>query len=218
MVLCSKAILEHVNVRSACYVLSEATLFNATLLVESVHGYITANMETFLESGMLDDMPTHLIEYLTAYIRRRQYEKSPVQRSHRLVETAMNNQSEWLALQDIPEPIVRSGITGLHKHSPKLSPSNPGRRGQTRPSATESPTNSPIIRALPSNRAPHSTEDDIFVLDGLGSSPPRPPVPIQVNDSPVDAAIAPPPRTAWKTGSRVPRYVHRDMSLRDHLF
>jgi hypothetical protein len=202
VVLCSMAILEHVNVRNACYILTEATLFDAQPLVESVQGYIAANMETFLESGMLDDIPEHLIEYLAAYVRRKQHNKSPIQRSHQLVDVAMKNQAEWLALQDIPEPIIRSGNSGLHKHYPKMSPSNLGKGAQHQPSVIEPPTNLPIIHALPPSHTPHSAVDDIFNLDGLEFSVSLP-----------EAASIPPPQSAWKTGSPLPRYVRVNIPL-----
>jgi hypothetical protein len=108
ILLCSAVILEYLNIHNACYILSDATHYHATQLVESVQGYMTANMESLLESRMLDDMPYALVKQLAKFARQQQLEKSPFSRSGVFVEKAMEKHAEWLKLQDIPEPIVAS--------------------------------------------------------------------------------------------------------------
>jgi inhibitor of Bruton tyrosine kinase len=205
-------ILKYTDIHNACYILAEAAYLHATALIESLHGYIAANMETFLESRMLDDMPAHLIEQLAQYICRKQTEKSPVQRSNQLVATAMKNQSEWLALQDIPQPIIRASKAEL-KHSPKLSPSNPSRRLRHRPSTIGSPLDSPAIRAQTTPLG-----DDIFTMDEPDLLPH---LSLEQTSPPsASADTVSIPVTAWKSSSTVPRcvvFVFRQLCRQSHL-
>jgi len=170
--LCSILILRYLNVNNACYVLAEATHFNAATLIERIQGYIAVNMETFLESRMFDDTPAHLVEQLAEFVFRKQTEKSPVQRSEQLIEKAMKNQRDWLALQDIPEPIARTSKVGLHKHSPKLSPSSPSKGPHRQPTITVSPFPSPMINAQFAPYSHPSSGDDIFAMDEPDALPP----------------------------------------------
>jgi len=168
VVLCSTVILKYTNITTACYSLADATHFHSPLLVESLHSYIAANMEIFLENHMLDDMPVELIYRLAKFVRKKQADKSPVSRSNQIVETAMQNQSDWLALQDIPQPIIQANRHGLYKLSPKLSPSSPNKKPHRRTSALGSPLPSPTIHP----RASHPpSQGDIFVMDEAESLP-----------------------------------------------
>ena len=161
-------ILKYTNITTACYSLADATHFHSPLLVESLHSYIAANMEIFLENHMLDDMPVELIYRLAKFVRKKQADKSPVSRSNQIVETAMQNQSDWLALQDIPQPIIQANRHGLYKLSPKLSPSSPNKKPHRRTSALGSPLPSPTIHP----RASHPpSQGDIFVMDEAESLP-----------------------------------------------
>ena len=108
VLLCSSVILAHVNVNNACFVLSESTHYQVQPLVEKLQDYISVNMETFLESRLLDDIPYSLVKQLSKFVRQRQMEKAPFSRGSEFVEKAMWKHAEWLALQDIPETIVRS--------------------------------------------------------------------------------------------------------------
>jgi hypothetical protein len=108
VLLCSSVILAHVNVNNACFVLSESTHYQVQPLVEKLQEYISVNMETFLESRLLDDIPYSLVKQLSKFVRQRQMEKAPFSRGSMFVDKAMRKHAEWLALQDIPETIVRS--------------------------------------------------------------------------------------------------------------
>ena len=108
VLLCSSVILAHVNVNNACFVLSESTHYQVHPLVEKLQDYISVNMETFLESRLLEDIPYSLVKQLSKFVRQRQMEKAPFSRGSKFVEKAMWKHAEWLALQDIPETIVRS--------------------------------------------------------------------------------------------------------------
>jgi hypothetical protein len=162
--ICSTILLKHTNIANACYILADATHYNSPSLVECLHGYIAANLETFLENHMLDDLPVDLIKRLAEFIRMKQLEELPVSRSGRIVELAMQKHSEWLAQQDIPQPIVHPVRYGLHKASPKLSPPSPGRKLHRQPSGLGSPLPSPLMRPQAPGRFPPSG-DDIFVMD-----------------------------------------------------
>ena len=63
-------------------------------LRNSVQGYMARNMETLLESRMLDDLPMTLIRQLASFVRERQAEKLPVTRSGKLVEATMEKRKE----------------------------------------------------------------------------------------------------------------------------
>lgn len=119
-----------------CYVLTDATHYHAQQLIESLQGYMAANLELMLESQMLDCMTPGLISQLGAFIRAKQKKKSPVSRSNLLVDHAMEHHSDWLALQDIPQQIVptnrpprkelpRAAGRAASKPSPRISPSSP---------------------------------------------------------------------------------------------
>jgi hypothetical protein len=159
VLLCSAVILKWTDINNACYILSDASHFHAQQLVESIQGYIAANLETLLESRMLDDLTPALIKQLSNFVTRKQKEKSPKVRSNFMVDRAMAIHGDWLALQDIPEPIIPSSRFPARKDAP-LSP-DPSKRRQSRTaSVSNSPGVSPVITAQAS-----STIDDIFDMD-----------------------------------------------------
>jgi hypothetical protein len=164
--ICSAVILKYSNISNSCYVLADATHFRCEPLMESLQGYMAVNMETLLESRMLDEMAPDLIRQLSEFVRRKQAEKSPVSRSNRLVDAAMRNHADWLALQDIPQPIVRANRT--RPHSPKLSPTISNRKLVRRPSGTNLLKPSPSLRAQP-HQSP--LDGDIFAMDDMDGFP-----------------------------------------------
>jgi inhibitor of Bruton tyrosine kinase len=105
-------------------------------------------METLLESGMLDLLSPDLVADLGAFVRRKQAVKSPYVTSNKFVEQALKKHEDWLALQDIPEPVMKSGR--ILSQQPRRS-SGP-------------------IAAGPSC-------DDVFVMDELNAEPNRPEIP-----------------------------------------
>ncbi|KXN90352.1 BTB/POZ domain-containing protein 1 [Leucoagaricus sp. SymC.cos] len=108
VLLCSDIILTYSDIHNACYVLADATHYSATQLIDRIQSYITANMELFLESHMLDDIPPELVLQLAHYAQQKQKEKAPFVRGGQLADEAMARWLDWLAKQDLPTPFVRS--------------------------------------------------------------------------------------------------------------
>ncbi|KAK2467695.1 hypothetical protein APHAL10511_000289 [Amanita phalloides] len=173
VLVCSSVILEHVNIQNACYILNDATHFNAKQLIERLQLYMVVNLETLLEQRMLDDVPHRLVKQLAVFARKKQAEKSPRSRTNALFDTLMQKYAEWLALQDFPEPILRlnrqegRGVNVARKRS-RLSLS----AALMEPMSGVS-TPSRAIRRPPSG-------EDIFIMDDgdgpsvMGDSPPGP--------------------------------------------
>ncbi|KAJ6490484.1 hypothetical protein DFH09DRAFT_374031 [Mycena vulgaris] len=157
VLLCSAVILKWTDINNVCYILTDASYFHAQQLVESIQGYMAANMETLLEGRMLDDLTPALIKQLSAFVVRKQTEKSPKARSSYIVDRAMAVHGDWLALQDIPEPIIPSSRFPARRDAAPLSP-DPSKRRRSR---TASLSNSPVIAAQVSS----SAIDDIFEMD-----------------------------------------------------
>ncbi|KIL60845.1 hypothetical protein M378DRAFT_130290 [Amanita muscaria Koide BX008] len=107
VLICSSIILKYTNIQNACYILNDATHYNAKELVERLQTYLLVNLETMLEQRMLDALPHRLAKQLAAFARQKQAEKSPRSRTTVLVDVAMAKHAKWLSLQDIPAPIIR---------------------------------------------------------------------------------------------------------------
>ena len=173
VLVCSSIILEHVNVQNACYVVNDASFFNAKQLVNRLHMYMIANLEAFLEQRMLDDVPHRLVKHLAVFARKKQAEKSPMSRTTVLFDTLKEKYAQWLTEEDFPEPIIRSsrpqgrGVNIATKRS-MLSLSGP---------ADSSDVFSMTQRTI---RRPPSGEE-IFIMDEADGSrtasgaPPAPP-------------------------------------------
>src|ERR1700734_3021034 len=99
--------------------LSDATHFQIRPLMHVLHDYMATNMETLLEGRMLDDLTPNLIKQLTEFVRKQQAEKFAVTRSPKIFDRAVQNYGEWLALQDIPQPVIRAAKPGAPKEYPK---------------------------------------------------------------------------------------------------
>jgi len=56
MLIWSQVILKYLNAYNACYLLTDATHFNAVHLVERIHSYIAANLKMMMEGRMLEDL------------------------------------------------------------------------------------------------------------------------------------------------------------------
>lgn len=132
---------------------------------------------------MLDDLPMHILRQLSEFIRARQAEKLPVTRSGKMVERALQNWKDWLALQDFPQPVVpsRKPYAGHTRYSQKLSPeaaaatTKRNRRPSAIPlSASYSPPQDlhfpPTSAAIQNSIA--GAADDIFVMDDVRGIPP----------------------------------------------
>ena len=64
-------------------------------LAKSIESYMAANLEMLLEPRILDDLDTTMVRHLAEYTHTEQ-----------LIHHAMDKHKVWLALQDIPGPIV----------------------------------------------------------------------------------------------------------------
>jgi hypothetical protein len=178
--------------------------FHAEQLAERLQSYIAVNMELFLDSGMLDDIPLALVEQLSKFAQQKQVEKSSISRSNILPQRALEAHAEWLALQDIPSTVHRTTHLPSRKSltNVNLSPPVPSKRTPRLPT---SPPQSPSIHPERMIRRPPSG-DDIFVMDDADSLPslnldqPQPTTP-KSKSSDVSAG----PSSIWKAPS-VPRY------------
>ncbi|KAG5636401.1 hypothetical protein H0H81_008175 [Sphagnurus paluster] len=168
VLLCSSVILQHANIHNACFILADATYLHAQQLIERMQSFIAVNMELFLETGMLDDIPIALVKQLAQFVRAKQAEKATVSRSNELINNALGKHAEWLAEQDIPAPYSRVNGASISRKtsSAKLKTLGPSMH----------PHPQRAIRRPPSN-------DDIFAMDDeSNSSPaakqPRPAAPV----------------------------------------
>jgi hypothetical protein len=206
--LTSQFILKFLTIHNACYILSEATHYHAYELLSSVEGYISENLETFLETHMLDALSPSVIKHLSSFIRSRQAKKAPVVRSNRLVDYAISKWQEWLEGEDIPTVFISNlmkqrerKLSQALKHS-SPPPSNLASSSFCAPvehskvvqgsNSTIKPTAavSPVLK--PQTTVPES--DDIFDMDEM-----------EIGPSPIDSP-SPGGVPAWKASS-APRYV-----------
>jgi hypothetical protein len=176
---------------------------------------MAVNMEVLLENNMLDDMPVELIDNLAEFVRKKQVEKSPISRSNQIVDAAMIKQSDWLALQDIPQSIIHTNRHGLHKVSPRPSPSSPGRKYHSRPSTVSSPSPHLAISTPPTCPAP-SGDDDIFAMDEADTLPAFTLDQVQSRSTNSDIESTSTPTPTWKASS-VPRFVCSFFSVQASL-
>ncbi|KAF8205776.1 hypothetical protein K438DRAFT_1918026 [Mycena galopus ATCC 62051] len=194
VLLCSAVILKWTDINNACYILTDAAHFHAQQLVQSIMGYMTANMETLLESRMLDDLTPALIKQLSKFVAGKQTERSPKVRSNFMVDRAMKIHGDWLALQDIPEPIVPSSRFPGRRGDAPLSPNSAKHRR-----SNASLPNSPVIvaQAQASTAAPSSGAaiDDIFEMDDAELALPAPSISI------TDPIASASPVPVWKASS-----------------
>ncbi|KAI0339735.1 hypothetical protein BDW22DRAFT_1486805 [Trametopsis cervina] len=169
--ICSVVILRRVTIANAASVFVDSIHFNATSLARSVQGYIARALETFLESHMLEDLPIDIVKQLSAFIRAKHAEKAPLSRSSRLVDTAMEKNADWLAEQDIPQPLIVRERPLIPKDA-KLSPPGPIRREKVSTSPSSSPMIRPQISSTRLNAvASNLTDGEMFIMDGIESVP-----------------------------------------------
>ncbi|KAF8810432.1 hypothetical protein BYT27DRAFT_7186506 [Phlegmacium glaucopus] len=185
VLLCSSVILANANIYNACYILSDATHYHAQQLVERLQEYITVNMESFLESRMLDEIAYTLVKQLAKFVRAKQTEKSPFSRSDAFVNEMMEKHAEWLAEQDLPEPIVRANAmlissarvgagSSLLKKASFMDKISPSMLGRMKPPVSMSPSTQPTVGQpittpqQPLRRPPLG--DDVFVMDEMDTA------------------------------------------------
>jgi len=91
--------------------------------MDSLHQYMSVNMETLLEAWQLNDLSPQLIKQVVSAVQVHQAAKSPFSRSQlpAYLTASMHQHHEWLTEQDIPYPIVYSQPKMQPKASPKTS-------------------------------------------------------------------------------------------------
>ncbi|KAF8316609.1 hypothetical protein DL93DRAFT_745756 [Clavulina sp. PMI_390] len=211
ILICSSVIIQHVNVMNACALLADASYYSATSLVRRLQTYMAMNLECLLENRILEDMHIDLVAQLAMAIQGEQAKKLNVSRSNRLVNEALEKHAEWLKLQDIPQPIIRSSKAILApKHSPRLSPTtvNVGKTPRRSPKVLPG---SPPVRALTSTKE-EGLGDDIFDMDDdpippLSLSSPERTSPMTIpalketRDSSSSLSTTPTPAPVWRAPS-----------------
>jgi len=141
----------------------EAASLHCPQLMDSLHRYMAVNMETLLEARLLDDLHPWQIKQIASAVQEHQASKSPFSRLQLPITltASVNEHREWLALQDIPPPIVRSLLKARSKPSPKASrrlsqqPASPG---------TLSKLSKPNI-VIPRTPLLANTSGDLFCMD-----------------------------------------------------
>lgn len=179
VLLCSSVILANTNISNACYILSDATHYHAQQLIERLQAYITVNLESFLESRILDEIPYTLVKQLSTYVRAKHTEKSPFSRSNAFVNDMMQKHAEWLAEQDLPEPIVRRSAmmllpakssAGSSKGGGFVEKISPPILGRMKPSVSMTfPSTQPVMAPQSTLRRP-PVGDDVFVMDEMDTA------------------------------------------------
>lgn len=171
----------------------ESHHLNAKQLIDRAQQYIAVNLELFLQSWLLDDLPLVLTRQLSKFILQMQISKSPQSRGERLVFAALEKHADWLAMQDFPLPLVRSV---KHRKSSRKRVSDASRSpGYT----VEEVLHAPSLRLQP-NAKMQLLGDEIFVMeDDLPAA-----LPAETKKS-VEAC--PPQKHIWGDVSSAPRHV-----------
>ena len=178
LLICSSIILGYLSIHNCCYILAEATHYNATELVDRVHEYMAANMESLLESRIFDDIPQHLLIQLSKFIAKKQAEKSKFTRTPKFLDTLFAKHWDWLASEDIATPIVRSlksitreprEVSKSTKLSPPVSKEREKEKELRRKSSGALPT-VPLTPLTPLRQRPSG--EDIFAMDMLDGGQP----------------------------------------------
>lgn len=132
--------------------------------MERLQSFLAVNLESFLGSRLLDEIPYALVKQLSKYIKERQLDKSPFSRSDIFANELLVKHADWLQEIDIPQTIVRTVNASSFRREPsgagnlKISPPTPAKTPQ-RPSHPKVVlSSSPTLRRLPS-------DDDIFQMD-----------------------------------------------------
>ncbi|KAH9169421.1 hypothetical protein EDB89DRAFT_1888857 [Lactarius sanguifluus] len=155
LLICSSILVKYVTINNISAVYMEAASLHCEQLMDSLHQYMSVNMETLLEARLLDDLPPRLVRQLSSAVRGYQAVKSPFSRMQLPVNlaAAVHAHHEWIAEQDIPGPIVRS----QSRSQPKLSP-----KASRKPSLPTSPGSRPTLPRTPLLSNPG---EDLFAMD-----------------------------------------------------
>lgn len=100
-----------------------------------------------MESRLLDDLPLEMARSFSAFIRTEQTAKHPYIRNGGNLSKLEKDWAEWISLQDIPMPIVRTY--------------------PSRVASSSNNTTDRVSKSMPkSAHPPPVLEEDIFVMDG----------------------------------------------------
>lgn len=162
LLICSSIVIKYVTINNISAVYMEAASLHCPQLMDSLHQYMSVNMETLLEARLLDDLSPWHVKQLTSAVQGHQAVKSPFSRLELPVNLAafVNEYREWLAVQDIPLPIVRSQQPKAH---PKPSPKASRRASQKQPASPGTPSKPNI--AMPRTPLLANPSEDLFCMD-----------------------------------------------------
>jgi hypothetical protein len=193
-------VIKYVTINNISAIYVEAAFLHCPQLMDSLHRYISVNMETLLEARLLDDIPSRLVRQLASAVQVHQAAKSPFSRLQLPIDLAAseNQHREWLAAQDIPCPILRSQLSKVQqpKHSSKTSrktktsqPASPARGGK--PTVAVSRTPGPFqasgdedLFCMDEGLVPPLSLDSAISTDELASTPKEGPGPWKAKSMP----------------------------------
>jgi inhibitor of Bruton tyrosine kinase len=166
LLICSSIIIKYVSIHNISAVYTEAASLHCPQLMDSLHQYMAVNMETLLEARLLDDLSPWHIKQLSGAVQEHQAVKSPFSRLQLPVNLSafVDEHREWLALEDIPDPIVRSQPKTHPKPSPKTS-----RKASQQSASPKTPSNPSVATHRASLLA--NTSEDLFCMDEALASP-----------------------------------------------
>ncbi|KAG8949485.1 hypothetical protein FRC04_008584 [Tulasnella sp. 424] len=105
-VIAAAVINQHTRLQKACSLLRGARLYDAAPLIESLQFHIAVNMESMLQSNLLDDLPDAAPRGLSSFVRQQQTKKQPLSRSGQPLTASMEKWGHLPTLQDIAEPFI----------------------------------------------------------------------------------------------------------------
>jgi hypothetical protein len=143
LLICSSILIKYVTIDNISAIYMEAASLHCPQLMDSLHQYMSVNMETLLEARLLDDLSPQLVKQVASAVQAHQAAKSPFSRLQlpAYLAASVHQHREWLAEQDIPCPIVRSQPKTQPKASPKTSRklSQPASPAQGKPTTPRTP-------------------------------------------------------------------------------
>ncbi|GAA5904198.1 hypothetical protein JCM6882_003976 [Rhodosporidiobolus microsporus] len=174
--VCSAVLRSFVTLNNVVSILCDAAFYEADDLARACMYYLSSSLETALEAGLLDALPTDLLVAFTAFVQERQGAKMPISRSGLLLQELLSKHADYLAEIDVGRPTgaAKRYRPAIVPNSPKPSPS----LLSPQPSPQLGPSKSPRMQATkPSPSLPPVGEvdepfslDEDFLLDGGGSS------------------------------------------------
>ncbi|GAA97267.1 uncharacterized protein L969DRAFT_91886 [Mixia osmundae IAM 14324] len=183
---CSRVLLHFVHTHNLASILEEADIYDADTLRESCMLYASKNLETLLESRLLDNMSTHVLRGLSKRCSIAQSDRHPMSRTVRqiMIDELVARNAEYLASLDLGRELPSNARRWRRDQRSGISPM-PAEMALSPGSSTyDSPAPSPAMR--PADRSPaaspaivpSSGNEDIFEMElepvpALALSPPE---------------------------------------------